>query len=132
MHVRESRNFKENFFNIAAQKGWFAHGLDHYGLCVVLPSSELPALDTLHADPTGWVLKHRDPSLTFQGPSDTTNLVNVRLNVNTTGKVGYDLITIGTAVSILGAWLAGIIGLNCTWRLVQGNKPNGQSELKAE
>ena len=129
--VRESGNFKENFFNIAAQKGWFAHAPDLHGFSVVIPKEELHALDTLRADPVSWILEHRNPNLVAQGPSDTTNLVNVRLDVDTTGKGGYFRIILGALVCVLGALFTWIIGIHFTWQFIQGSKTNGESKLKA-
>ena len=117
LHERESQNFEENFFNIAAQRGWFAHSSDHQRFTLVLPQDELPELDMASANPTGWILEHRKPGLAARGPSDTTNLINVRIDVETTGKEWFHILSGTTALLTFGSLFTGFYALFLTWEL---------------
>ena len=109
MHMRETINFQENFSNIAAQRGWFAHGQEGYAISVVLPEDEMGELDRVSNDPTGWILKNRNPGLEARGPSNTKNLVNVRLKIEADGLGLYLTFTMIT-FAMAGTFFASCAG----------------------
>ena len=76
----DQQPFQDHLFNIAPQKGWYAHLPSNQTIHVVLPRDDIPELEQLVQDPTGWTLRHLAHPKPSRGPANT-DLVNVHLRV---------------------------------------------------
>ena len=74
------RNFEDNMFNIAYQKGWYAHNSPSWDMKIVLPRSELGNMDEVVENPVTWVNQNRGTQGRARAP--VTEFVNVGLDVN--------------------------------------------------
>ena len=110
LHIRDDSRFRNNLFNIAAQRGWFIHSVDARGISVVAPAEALTQINDVTQNPVKWILTNRDPGLPAQPPADTSNLVNVRLDIQSqgTGKqslyfLAEYLCLVATIFTLIGA-----------------------------
>lgn len=102
----DQEKFQEHLFNIAPQKGWYAHPSPFYDLNIILPRDEIPEVEKLAQDPTGWVLHNLANPKPSTGPS-STDLVNVQLHVATPIKYLFHVV-IGALTWIVAFFTADI------------------------
>ena len=81
IQTSDKHHFKDHFFNIAHQRGWYAHRPQHKGLHLVLPRKDLPKLDEMTKDPITWTLTHIDPTRPAKGPSNS-DLAHVQIVIS--------------------------------------------------
>ena len=114
----ETVHFRQNFFNIAAQNGWFVHHVDIYGFSVVITANEFNKLDRVSTHPIRWILEERNPNLQAKAQPNTEDLVNVRVNVFPSDRATHFLITVAISLTIVLCLLATILASCSTWFLM--------------
>ena len=104
VELGEQPSFKKHLFNIAHQRGWYAHTPEQRGINLVLPKQDLHHLDEMTQAPTTWTLRNIDPEKPAIGPSNT-DLTHVEIEiVSPTSYLWFSL----TAVVI---WIAAAFGI---------------------
>ena len=95
-------HFKSNLYNIAYQKGWYAHNSEQWDIKLVLPRQDLPQVDNLLDHPERWVndqLAHPQPAQ----PTQSTDLVHIGLDVAPPHK--YIWLNILASVLLIAGYL---------------------------
>ena len=105
---KEIENFHKHLEIAALQQGWMAYPCPEPSCPaatdanIIMPVEELPSLQSLEADPIGWVTSRTAAPRKAQRPS-STNLIKVRLEVKSTN-------VLPSAAWIITALLSGMIG----------------------
>ena len=104
IQISDQGHFKHHLFNIAHQRGWYAHRPHQKGLNLVLPRKDLPQLDQMTHDPIPWTLTNIDPTRPAKGPSNS-DLAHVKIVI--TSPANY--LWFGTAAIVL--WIVSSVAI---------------------
>ena len=125
LHTRDDTTFRQNLVNIGAQRGWFIHNEDYRGVSVVAPADALSEIDRMSKAPLAWIKANHHPALPAQPPADITNLVNVRLQIQTQGTGQETLYFLAMYFSLIAAISTLVAAIAYTYYLTRNN-PQGQ------
>ena len=121
LHTRDNTTFRQNLVNIGAQRGWFIHNEDYRGVSVVAPADALSDIDRMSQAPLEWIKTNNHPALPAQPPDDTTNLVNVRLQIQTHGTDQEILYFLAMYFSLIAAICTLVGAIAYTYHLARNN-----------
>ena len=63
LHPLDKHNFQLHLANIAAQRGWYAHQFEQWGMTLLVPETDVETVMTIEDDPYSWLEQHQDEAL---------------------------------------------------------------------
>lgn len=104
----DEERFMDHMANIALQNGWYLHQMNSQGFNLVLPESDLPAIQAMAAHPRSWIIQNTEAEAVPQPPRDLDNLRHIEVNIRYEMKgmlIGVAAGLLAIAAIILGASL---------------------------